>query len=88
MDTLRQMATAGSWVTALHRGEKFRAEIEGLGSMLALGDVMKPPTIDRALRGNSFDAVVCTVGREGGGRGGGSGSYGTDELLKQLLGRC
>lgn len=62
MDTLRQMATAGSWVTALQRGEKFRGEIEGLGSMLALGDVMDPPTIDKALRGNSFDAVVCTVG--------------------------
>ena len=90
MDTVRQMATAGSWVTALHRGEKFRAEIEGLGSMLALGDVMNPPTIDKALRGNTFDAVVCTVGGQGGmgWDGGWGGLYGSDESLKQLLRRC
>lgn len=56
------MATAGSWITALQRGDKFRKEIEQLGSMLAVGDVMLPDTVNKAFRSNSFDAVVCTVG--------------------------
>ncbi|GJP39361.1 hypothetical protein CLOM_g23739 [Closterium sp. NIES-68] len=30
--------------------------------MLAVGDVMAPGTIEKALRGNTFDAVVSTVG--------------------------
>lgn len=62
MEVVRQMATAGSWITAFQRGEKFRKEIEQLGSMLSIGDVMVPGTLDKTLRSNSFDAVVCTVG--------------------------
>eukprot|EP00475_Leptophrys_vorax_P015879 TRINITY_DN22256_c0_g1_i1.p1 TRINITY_DN22256_c0_g1~~TRINITY_DN22256_c0_g1_i1.p1 ORF type:complete len:306 (-),score=51.57 TRINITY_DN22256_c0_g1_i1:155-1072(-) len=62
MEVVRALARAGSWVTALQRGEKFRAEIESLGAMLAIGDVMNPATVEKALRGNSFDAVVSTVG--------------------------
>eukprot|EP00245_Coleochaete_scutata_P013608 TRINITY_DN5597_c1_g1_i1.p1 TRINITY_DN5597_c1_g1~~TRINITY_DN5597_c1_g1_i1.p1 ORF type:complete len:330 (-),score=43.95 TRINITY_DN5597_c1_g1_i1:273-1211(-) len=62
MDVLVQLSKAGGWVTGLQRGEKFRSEIEGLGAMLALGDLMKPATIDKALRSNSFDAVICTAG--------------------------
>lgn len=62
MEVVRQMATAGSWITALQRGDKFRKEIEQLGSMLAIGDVMSPETVNKAFRSNSFDAVVCTVG--------------------------
>ena len=41
MELLRQLAKTGSWVTALQRGEKFRPEIESLGAMLAVGDVMQ-----------------------------------------------
>lgn len=62
METVRALAKAGSWVTAYQRGEKFRKEIEGLGSMLALGDVLDVATIEKVLRSNSFDAIVCTVG--------------------------
>lgn len=62
MEVVRQLAKAGSWVTALQRGEKHRAEIEGLGAMLNIGDVMQPATVEKALRGNTFDAVVSTVG--------------------------
>lgn len=62
METVRALAKAGSWVTAYQRGEKFRKEIEGLGSMLALGDVLDVPAIEKILRSNSFDAIVCTVG--------------------------
>jgi D-arabinose 1-dehydrogenase-like Zn-dependent alcohol dehydrogenase len=63
METVRALAKAGSWVTAYQRGEKFRKEIEGLGSMLALGDVLDVATIEKVLRSNSFDAIVCTVGK-------------------------
>lgn len=63
METVRALAKAGSWVTAYQRGEKFRKEIEGLGSMLALGDVLDVATIEKLLRSNSFDAIVCTVGK-------------------------
>lgn len=62
MEVMRTFAKAGSWVTVFQRGEKFRKEVEGLGAMLAIGDVMDPPTIEKALRSNTFDAVVCTVG--------------------------
>ena len=62
MEVVRSFATAGSWITAFQRAEKFRSEIEGLGAMLALGDALSPETLDRALRSNTFDAVVCTVG--------------------------
>lgn len=62
METVRVLAKAGSWVTAYQRNEKFRPEIEGLGSMLALGDVLDVATIEKVLRSNSFDAIVCTVG--------------------------
>lgn len=64
MEVARQLATAGSWVTAFQRADKFRSEIEGLGAMLAIGDVLAPETLERALRGNTFDAVVCTVGKK------------------------
>ncbi len=63
METVRALAKAGSWVTAYQRGEKFRQEIEGLGSMLALGDVLDVATIEKVLQSNSFDAIVCTVGK-------------------------
>lgn len=63
METVRVLAKAGSWVTAYQRGERFRKEIEGLGSMLALGDVLDVATIEKVLRSNSFDAIVCTVGK-------------------------
>lgn len=63
MQVVRAFAKAGSWVTAYHRGEKFRKEIEELGSMLAIGDVLDVEAIEKVLRSNSFDAIVCTVGR-------------------------
>lgn len=62
MEVMRTLAKAGSWVTVFQRGEKFRKEVEGLGAMLAIGDVMDPSTIEKSLRSNTFDAVVCTVG--------------------------
>lgn len=62
MEVVRNLAKAGSWVTVFQRGEKFRSEIESLGAMLAIGDVMNPSTIEKALRLNTFDAIVCTVG--------------------------
>ncbi|KAH7428329.1 hypothetical protein KP509_10G087800 [Ceratopteris richardii] len=62
MEVVRALAKAGSWVTAFQRGDKFRTEVESLGAMLAIGDVMDPKTIEKALGSNSFDAVVCTVG--------------------------
>ncbi len=63
MEVVRSFAKAGSWVTAYQRGEKFRKEIEELGAMLAIGDVLDVGAIEKTLRGNSFDAIVCTVGR-------------------------
>jgi len=63
MEVVRTLAKAGSWVTAYQRGDKFRKEIEDLGSMLAIGDVLDVATIEKVLRSNSFDAVVCTVGK-------------------------
>ncbi|KAH8971625.1 hypothetical protein BDL97_02G153100 [Sphagnum fallax] len=62
MEVVRSFAKAGSWVTAYQRGEKFRKEIEELGAMLAIGDVLDVGAIEKTLRGNSFDAIVCTVG--------------------------
>eukprot|EP00271_Cylindrocystis_brebissonii_P017888 TRINITY_DN4863_c0_g1_i1.p1 TRINITY_DN4863_c0_g1~~TRINITY_DN4863_c0_g1_i1.p1 ORF type:complete len:355 (-),score=65.83 TRINITY_DN4863_c0_g1_i1:380-1360(-) len=62
MEVVRGLATAGSWVTAFQRADKFRQEIEGLGAMLANGDVLERSTLERALRSNTFDAVICTVG--------------------------
>eukprot|EP00850_Spirogloea_muscicola_P009810 SM000056S17928 [mRNA] locus=s56:156474:159363:- [translate_table: standard] len=62
MEVVRQAAAAGSWVTAFQRGEKFRQEIEQLGSMLALGDVLDVPSIEKVLRSNSTDAVLSSVG--------------------------
>ncbi|MCO5584586.1 hypothetical protein L7F22_038517 [Adiantum nelumboides] len=62
MEVVRALAKAGSWVTAFLRGDKFRKEVEGLGAMLAIGDVMNPSTIEKVLKSNTFDAVVCTVG--------------------------
>ncbi|XP_024526953.1 uncharacterized protein LOC112345109 isoform X1 [Selaginella moellendorffii] len=62
MAVTRDLAKAGSWVTVFQRSEKFRKEVEGLGSMLAIGDVLEPLTVEKAFRSNSFDAVVCTVG--------------------------
>eukprot|EP00250_Pteridium_aquilinum_P001317 c11526_g1_i1 orf=98-1051(+) len=62
MEVMRALAKAGSWVTVFQRGEKYRKEVEGLGAMLAIGDVMDSSTIEKALRSNTFDAVVCTVG--------------------------
>lgn len=62
MEVMQTLSKAGSWVTVFQRGEKFRKEIEGLGAMLAIGDVMDPPTIEKALRSNTFDSVICTVG--------------------------
>ena len=63
MEVTRALAKAGSWVTALQRSDKFRKNIEELGAMLNIGDVMDPSTIEKALRLNTFDAVVCTVGK-------------------------
>lgn len=62
MEVVRTLAKAGSWVTVFQRSEKYRKDIEGLGAMLAIGDVMDPSTIEKALSLNTFDAVVCTVG--------------------------
>lgn len=62
MEVMRILAKAGSWVTIFQRAEKFRQEVESLGAMLAIGDVMDSSTIEKALRSNTFDAVICTVG--------------------------
>ena len=63
LEVTKTLAKAGSWVTVLQRSDKFRRNIEELGAMLNIGDVMNPPTIEKALRSNTFDAVVCTVGK-------------------------
>jgi D-arabinose 1-dehydrogenase-like Zn-dependent alcohol dehydrogenase len=62
LEVTKTLAKAGSWVTAFQRSDKFRKNIEELGAMLSIGDVMELPTIEKALRSNTFDAVVCTVG--------------------------
>ncbi|KAL3690530.1 hypothetical protein R1sor_016839 [Riccia sorocarpa] len=62
LETIKALSGAGSWVTGYQRGEKFRKDIEGLGAMLAIGDVLEPATIEKTLKSNSFDAIVCTVG--------------------------
>lgn len=62
LETLKTLAKAGSWVTAYQRHDRYRKEIEELGAMLAIGDVLDPAGIAKAFRTNRFDAVVCTVG--------------------------
>lgn len=66
MELVRQLAKTGSWVTVLQRGEKFRSEIEGLGAMLAVGDVLQVRT--RREGGRGIAATVALV-HYGAGRG-------------------
>lgn len=68
MEVVRRLAKAGSWVTAFHEGEGYRKEIEGLGAMLAVGEATSADKIDRALRSNSFDAIVYAIGKTRQGR--------------------
>jgi len=62
MEVVRKLAKAGSWVTAFHEGEGYRKEIEGLGAMLSVGEAVSEEKIERALRSNTFDAIVYSIG--------------------------
>ncbi|BBN12364.1 hypothetical protein MPTK1_5g19460 [Marchantia polymorpha subsp. ruderalis] len=62
LETIKALSMAGSWITGYQRSDKFRKDIEGLGAMLAIGDVLDTATIEKTLKSNSFDAIVCTVG--------------------------
>lgn len=64
LETFKALSSAGSWVTVYQRSDKFRKDIEGLGAMLAIGDVLDPAIIQKTFKSNTFDAVVVTVGEK------------------------